>query len=108
MNSTTALGSLMPKRCDIPVAQEVVREVVVSFANIPLRAAQPPEAMAYNSHCVLGWVDMTEILVSLLKGAGEDVVQEASCGATFAGVPWLPNLSFILCSITSVPGLFRP
>ena len=35
-------------------AQDAVSLVVVSFAKTPFRAAQPPLAMAYMSHCALG------------------------------------------------------
>jgi len=40
------LSSFMPKKCERPVAQDVVRWVVVNFAKTPLRAAQAPEEMA--------------------------------------------------------------
>jgi hypothetical protein len=46
MTSMTMLSSFMPKKCESPVAQDVVRWVVVNFANTPLRDAQAPEEMA--------------------------------------------------------------
>lgn len=42
----------MPKKCDMAAAHDVVSFVVVNFANTPLRAAQPPLAIAKRSHCV--------------------------------------------------------
>lgn len=45
-NSTTALDSLKPKRCEMPVAQVLVKVVVVSLAKTPFSEAQPPDAMA--------------------------------------------------------------
>ena len=46
-SSTVRLGSAMPnRRSEMNVAQAVVSCVVVSLAKTPLRAAQPPEAMA--------------------------------------------------------------
>lgn len=41
-SSKTTLSFFRPKECDRPVAQDVVRWVVVSLAKTPFKAAQAP------------------------------------------------------------------
>lgn len=45
-SSNTMLSFFRPKKCDSPVAHDVVSWVVVNLAKTPLRAAQAPEEMA--------------------------------------------------------------
>ena len=93
MTSMNLLSSLRPKPWEIEVAHEVVSAVVVSLANTPLTAAQPPLIAARGIHgsLLVALVEEAEVETRAVgggdgEGSGEEFrSRSAGCASLEEG-----------------------